>query len=115
MILFVYCYFKFQWVNNSYKEVFLVTGVSKATIARVLSEFSKTGTVISSEHGYQCPEVLDTNYVKAIQDLILFANQNSITLSFRILVLDLSELGFLTIEISMGNKSDSSDSEEDDN
>ncbi|CAG8846570.1 22585_t:CDS:1, partial [Gigaspora margarita] len=76
MILSVYRYLKSQWVNNSRKEVFLATGISEATVAHILSEFSKTGTVISSEHGHRRLGVLDTNYVKAIQDFILSANQN---------------------------------------
>ncbi|CAG8795741.1 29466_t:CDS:2, partial [Gigaspora margarita] len=98
MILSVYRYLKSQWANNAREEVSLATGVSEVTVACVLSEF-----------------ILDTDYVKVIQDLILSANQNSITLSLRIFVLDLSELGFSTIEIGMSNKSVSSDSEEDDN
>ncbi|CAG8480872.1 10102_t:CDS:2 [Gigaspora margarita] len=93
MILSVYRYLKFQWVTNSCEEVSLATEVSEVTVARVLSEFHKTGTVISSEHGYRHLRGLDTDYVKAIQDLILSANKNGITLSLRILVLDLSELG----------------------
>ncbi|CAG8718274.1 733_t:CDS:1, partial [Gigaspora margarita] len=52
MILSVYHYLKSQWVKNSREEVSLATGVSEATVAHVLSEFSKTGTVISSEHGH---------------------------------------------------------------
>ncbi|CAG8744046.1 21553_t:CDS:2, partial [Dentiscutata erythropus] len=82
------------WVTNSHIEVSLATGVSEVTVARVLSEFNKTGTVILSEHGHRHPGGLDTKYVKAIQDLILFANQTGIILSLKILVLNLSELGF---------------------
>ncbi|CAG8742546.1 2569_t:CDS:1, partial [Gigaspora rosea] len=66
MILSVYRYLKSQWVTNSREEVSLATGVSEATVALVLSEFNKTGTVISSEHGHRHPGVFDTNYVKAI-------------------------------------------------
>ncbi|CAG8731225.1 6095_t:CDS:1, partial [Racocetra fulgida] len=79
-------------ITNLREEVSLATGVSEAAVAHVLAEFNKTGIVISSKHGHRPSEVFETEYIKAIQDLILSANQNSITLSLRILVLELSEL-----------------------
>ncbi|CAG8854395.1 30448_t:CDS:1, partial [Gigaspora margarita] len=43
---------------------------------------------------HRSSRTLKTDYIKAIQDLILTANKNGIPLSLRILVLDLTELGF---------------------
>jgi len=94
MVLSVYNYIHSLEIINLRKEVSLATGVGKATVARVLAEFNKTGAVIASEQGHRSSRTLKADYIKAIQDLILTANKNGIPLSLRMLVLDLTELGF---------------------
>ncbi|CAG8836719.1 46432_t:CDS:1, partial [Gigaspora margarita] len=92
--LSVYNYIHSFEIINLCKEVSLAIGVGKATVACVLAEFNKTGAVIASEQGHQSSRTLKTDYIKAIQYLILTANKNRILLFLRILVLDLTELGF---------------------
>ncbi|CAG8758623.1 10706_t:CDS:2 [Gigaspora margarita] len=94
MVLSVHNYIHSLEIINLRKEVSLATGVGEATIARVLAEFNKTGAVIASKQGHRSSRTLKTDYIKAIQDLILTANKNGIPLSLRMLVLDLTELGF---------------------
>ncbi|CAG8636113.1 9775_t:CDS:2 [Gigaspora margarita] len=65
------------------KEVSLATGVGKATIA-----------LTSSNQGHQSPQKFQAEYLEAIHNLIISANKNDIPLSLRMLVLELSEIGF---------------------
>ncbi|CAG8806957.1 13876_t:CDS:1, partial [Dentiscutata erythropus] len=62
--------------TNLHKEVSLATRVGKATIDCVIAEFNKNRVVIASEQGHRYSRALKTEYVKAIQDLILIANKH---------------------------------------
>ncbi|CAG8637875.1 32537_t:CDS:1, partial [Racocetra persica] len=91
MILSIYNYIHSLEIINLRQEVSLATGVGEATVAYVLAEFNKTGTVIASKQDYWSSKTLKMEYIKAIQDLILTANKNEILLSLRIFVLDLTK------------------------
>ncbi|CAG8569962.1 7255_t:CDS:2 [Gigaspora rosea] len=109
MGLSVYNYIHSLEIINPRKEVSLTTGVGKATVAHVLAEFNKTRAVIASEKGHRSSRNLKPDYIKAIQELILATNKNRIPLSLRMLVLDLTELGFPVLKarlVGIGNEGD---------
>ncbi|CAG8515806.1 9261_t:CDS:2 [Cetraspora pellucida] len=80
--------------TNLRKEISIATGVGETTIAHVVAKFNKTGKVTASEQGHRAPKDFQAEYMNAIHDLILSANRDSLPLSLREIILELSKLGF---------------------